>query len=64
MKRTIEVYNTETEEVYYWKTFEGSPEYIEEVENIFFNLEYRGCLNAHDYNATPLKVRYNDTENN
>ena len=36
MKRTIEVYNTETEEVYYWKTFEGSPEYIEEIENIFF----------------------------
>ena len=64
MKRTIEVYNTETEEVYYWKTFKGSPEYIEEIENIFFNLEYRGCLNAHDYNTTPLKVRYNDTKNN
>ena len=57
-KTTIEIYNTENDKILYWKTFEGSSEYIKEIEDIFFNLEYRGCLHAHDYNATPLKVRY------
>jgi hypothetical protein len=58
MKTTIEIYNPENDKILYWRTFEGSSEYIKEIEDIFFNLEYRGCLNVHDYNATPLKVRY------
>ena len=53
----IEVYNPENNTVLYQKTFEGSDKYIEEMKEVFFNLEYSGCLNAHDYNATPLKVR-------
>ena len=53
----IEVYNPENNTVLYQKTFEGPDNYIEEMKEVFFNLEYNGCLNAHDYNATPLKVR-------
>lgn len=60
MKIKIEVYNPETDNILYWKTFEGDYDYLNEIQNIFFNLEYRGCLNAHDYNATPLKVRYEE----
>lgn len=54
----IEIYNPENDKILYWKTFQGSLDYLQEIEDIFFNLEYRGCLNVHDYNATPLKVRY------
>lgn len=53
----MEVYNPENNAVLYQKTFEGSDNYIEEIKEIFFNLEYSGCLNAHDYNAAPLRVR-------
>lgn len=53
----MEVYNPENNTVLYQKTFEGSDKYIEEIKEVFFNLEYSGCLNAHNYNATPLRVK-------
>lgn len=65
MKRAIEVYNKDTNVVYHTQILEGTKEQIDYIYATLKDLEYNGCLNAHDYNATPLEVRYyNDTENN
>ena len=53
----IQIINPENNEIYYTQIHEGTPEQMEYIYNTLKDLEYNGCLNAHDYNATPLEVR-------
>lgn len=58
MKVAIEIYNKNINQVYHTQIHEGTKEQIDYIYTTLKDLEYSGCLNAHDYNATPLEVRY------
>lgn len=53
----IQIINPENNEIYHTQIHEGTPKQMEYIYTILKDLEYNGCLNAHDYNATPLEVR-------
>lgn len=58
MKVAIEIYNKNTNVVYHTQIHEGTKEQIDYIYTTLKDLEYSGFLNAPDYNATPLQVRY------